>query len=328
MNSFLKLSRKAICKAGLSGPLMRLSPAGPLILLYHGVRENGAGDEFDRTGKHVEADRFRAQLELLQRHFRIVPLDDLVTRLLNGESGRGMLSITFDDGYVNNLEVAAPILHRMGLPATFFLATGFIGTGRWLWNDQIEAALGATRLESVELAELNGRVSLASQPERTKAVAGVKRALKKRPWQEAAARVAEIAGLLGLAHDKPFGHYSFMDWEQARGLTRLGMDVGAHTVNHAILSRVPLEEATGEILESRDRIRTQLGACSDIFCYPNGKQADYSPAVMDVCKQNFRAALAAEPGAARGEDRYEIRRFALDNFTSVKQLASVVAQAA
>src|SRR4051794_17108734 len=125
MKSFWKLSRKALCKAGLSEPLMRLSPAAPVILLYHGVCENGSGDALDRTGKHVEADRFRPKLELLPRHFRIVPLDELVGRLLQGESGRGLLAITFDDGYVNNVELAAPILHRMGLPATFFLATGF-----------------------------------------------------------------------------------------------------------------------------------------------------------------------------------------------------------
>ena len=117
-----------------------------------------------------------------------------------------------------------------------------------------------------------------------------------------------------------------MGWDDARALLSAGFEVGAHTVNHAILSRVPLETATEEILESAARVKAETGSCSRTFCYPNGKHADYTPGVMEVCRQRFDAALAAEPGAARLEERFEIRRIGVDGGTSLRRLAARLLQ--
>jgi peptidoglycan/xylan/chitin deacetylase (PgdA/CDA1 family) len=119
-----------------------------------------------------------------------------------------------------------------------------------------------------------------------------------------------------------------MSWDDARALVREGFEVGAHTVNHAILSRVPLSEATGEILDSQARVRAETGTCSGTFCYPNGKLTDYTPQVMDVCRRHFDAALSAESGAARLEDRFEIRRIGVDGGTPVQRLAARILQGA
>jgi len=69
------------------------------------------------------------------RHFTVVPLGELVERLATGRDVGGLLAITFDDGYLDNREVAAPILSRRGLPATFFVATDFIGSSQVPWWD-------------------------------------------------------------------------------------------------------------------------------------------------------------------------------------------------
>ncbi|WP_201096055.1 polysaccharide deacetylase family protein [Thiocystis minor] len=67
--------------------------------------------------------------------FRVVPLSQQLDELGRKSSG-GTLSITFDDGYRDNFENAAPILERFGLPATFFVASGFIGTNDVAWWDE------------------------------------------------------------------------------------------------------------------------------------------------------------------------------------------------
>jgi peptidoglycan/xylan/chitin deacetylase (PgdA/CDA1 family) len=119
-----------------------------------------------------------------------------------------------------------------------------------------------------------------------------------------------------------------MSWTEARQLRAAGFDIGAHTVNHALLSRMPMAEAEREIIESRSRILAEIGSCSATFCYPNGKRRDYSPEVRDFCGRHFAAALSTEAGAARQEDLYELRRVVVDNRTTAGRLASRVLQAA
>jgi len=90
---------------------------------------------FHRVNDWMEEDaitcspaRFEAFCRFFQRHFRVVRLSDQVAGCRAGRDMGGTLSITFDDGYRDNYEVAAPLLRRLGLPAAFFVATGFIGT--------------------------------------------------------------------------------------------------------------------------------------------------------------------------------------------------------
>src|SRR5262249_43066013 len=89
-----------------------------------------------------------------------------------------------------------------------------------------------------------------------------------------------------------------------------GFELGAHTVNHPILSRIPFEEARDEILESRRRIEAEVGRCSPVFCYPNGKTEDYTPAIVELCRSHFQAALSTQFGRARPTELFELRRIA------------------
>lgn len=79
---------------------------------------------------------FDAYCRFLARYFRVVSLTTLLDCLRDGTDISGMAVITFDDGYLDNAEVAAPILRRYGLPATFFVATDFIGSQHVPWWDE------------------------------------------------------------------------------------------------------------------------------------------------------------------------------------------------
>ena len=107
-----------------------------------------------------------------------------------------------------------------------------------------------------------------------------------------------------------------MNWDQARQLKAAGFEVGAHTVNHPLLSRVPLTHGEREMLDSRDHIARELGTCLDVFCYPNGKSGDYTPAILECAAKHFRAALATNRGPARATERYELRRIGVGDATT------------
>jgi hypothetical protein len=79
-----------------------------------------------------------------------------------------------------------------------------------------------------------------------------------------------------------------------------------------------------EMLESRDAIRRELGACSDVFCYPNGKAADFTPEIVACAARHFYAALSMERGPARPTERFALRRIGIDHGTTPDGLAGVL----
>jgi peptidoglycan/xylan/chitin deacetylase (PgdA/CDA1 family) len=307
--------------------LLQATRGAPTSLLYHGVTDEPREGLIDCEGKHVTGALFRYQLELLARNRKVVALTTLVDTLRNGGDAREMVAITFDDGYLDNAEYAAPILKEYGFPATFFLASGFIGLQRWLWNDRLEAALHRTQRQRCTPTILGEEILLGDILERRQALRRIKRVLKQLSWQEAEARVEELERELELDREPPSGLYRFMGWDDAKRLAGSGFEVGAHTVNHALLSRVPQAEAELEILNSRDRITAEIGACSKTFCYPNGKASDYTAPVREFCSRHFDAALSAVPGSMRAGELFELRRLAVDNATPAALLAKMLVRA-
>lgn len=107
----------------------------PLVLVtaFHRVNDAIAED-----GLTCSSAKFDAFCRFFKRYFNVVPLSEQVKGLREGRDVGGSISITFDDGYLDNYEVAAPILRRHGLPATFFITTGFIGgTSVPFWDRQL-----------------------------------------------------------------------------------------------------------------------------------------------------------------------------------------------
>lgn len=141
----------------IKGGLGRLSVLGALhrpvmkgqaiIVAFHSI-VRGASDGALRCG----VDDFDAYCRFFARHMRVCTLTELAAAVRAGEPPGGRLVITFDDGYADNHELAGPVLERYGLPATFFVSTGFIGSehqtdwdksvgvrSRWMTVDQVRA---------------------------------------------------------------------------------------------------------------------------------------------------------------------------------------------
>ena len=327
LSRLARLPTRILCKIGAAPRLMRLTRGAPVILMYHGVTADAGIGLVNHSGKHVHIDLFRRQLQMLRRHRKVAPLAVLVQALQKQQDVSGMVAITFDDGYLNNAECAAPVLADLKLPATFFLSTGFIGTARWAWVDRLEAALQAAARGQFRISLLGERVQLDGIVQRIELLRSIKVILKTMSWDAAEASVRLLEEELRVEQTEPWGVYRFMSWDHARQLVEAGFEVGAHTVNHALLSRMPLAEAEHEISASRERIVAEVGSCSATFCYPNGKHSDYTQGVMDICRRQFAAAVSTELGAARSDELYELRRVPVDAGSIEDRLASMVVQA-
>ena len=139
---------------------LALASRGKLsILIFHRV--------LSKADPLLPSEPSAAQFDALLRHiktrFAVLPLSDAVRRLYDGTLPAGALAITFDDGYADNLAVAAPILQRYGIPATVFISTGYLD-GRCMWNDLVIEAFRSSKQAELDLTTLSlGKHLLASK---------------------------------------------------------------------------------------------------------------------------------------------------------------------
>lgn len=288
-----------------------LSPAGASarlsVLIFHRVLP--AIDAL--FPEEVDVRRFDHICAWLARWFNVLPLDVAAQLLRAGRLPSRAMSITFDDGYADNHDLALPILRRHGLTATFFVATGFLNGGR-MWNDSVIEALRRSRHDSVDLSGTAaagiGLLPLSSVAERRQAISRVIGATKYLAPSERSAWVAAIVDRAGAELPDDL----MMTTDQVRGLHRAGMGIGAHTVSHPILARLASAEAHREITEGRRALQDIVGAPIPLFAYPNGKPGtDYGPESVSMVRElGFEAAMSTAWGTARAQhDPFQLPRF-------------------
>jgi len=324
----MKLIKRSLQKmfyaGGIMQTMLKVRAGSPMILMYHGVSTGGSAGLRNCEGKHVPRDLFTEHLRFLKKYKNVVSLNDMVEGIQHGDDLRNVLALTFDDGYENNCTVAAEILSDFNMPAAFFISTGYIGVNRWMWTDRVEHALDRTDRDAVTVPGVPGVLSLATFPQKKLSLRRIKAYLKQQPGENCESYVRELENELGLRETDPSGDYRFMSWQQVRDIATAGFEIGAHTVNHPILSRIKREDALNEILASHERICAEIDRCSEVFCYPNGKLTDYTEEIKDICRLHFRAALSTNRGPARRADLYELNRIGIDSSTTLSQLAWVL----
>ena len=267
-----------------------------LILTYHRV----CPQRDSLVAGNAHAAGFARQMQVLARGFRVLPLAEAAERLQAGTLPARAVCISFDDGYADNADVAAPILARYGLPATFFIATGFLDGGR-MWNDTIIETVRAARGPAIDLGGLGlGRVPLDGIAARAAAIEGLIGTCKYLEPDARAARVDAIAAAAGVDPPRDL----MMRSEQVRALHDAGMEIGAHTVRHPILSSISTAESEHEIVASRDRLSAIIGGPVRSFAYPNGKPGvDYRREHVEAVRRaGFTVAVSTVWGAAGVKD--------------------------
>ncbi len=259
----------------------------------------------------IDADQFEAICRWSRSWFNVLPLDVAARRLSDRTLPARALAITFDDGYADNHDVAMPILIRHRLPATFFIATGFLDGGR-MWNDTLVEAIRGTTLASIDVSDLLGIENavhpLGTISERRNAIDALIRQTMYLGLGRREAVVEEIA----LRCRAVLPNDLMMRTDQVRALRDAGLQIGAHTVSHPILAGLDAATAYKEIAGSKNRLEELLDKRVGLFAYPSGKPGrDYSQeSVAQVRNLGFDAAVSTDPGASSpSTDPLQIPRF-------------------
>lgn len=255
-----------------------------MILCYHGVVSQEHKDRFGYENT-VSAGEFRQQLEFIRRHFHPVTAAEL---LRSRETGSALpanpVLVTFDDGYRNNLRIAAVTLREMKIPALFFVSTGYIGGKDVLWPMDLTSRVASAQHGSVPLP--------AGGEEAVPSVRDERRALAKRLRDQCKRLPAETTEaymdrLRACVECRDFDEElnAFMTWDEVRELRRQGFEIGSHTVQHPILTRVSPGRLEQELAASKSAIERELGEDCPWIAYPNGGSEDVSREVFEAARR-------------------------------------------
>ncbi|HNG37409.1 MAG TPA: polysaccharide deacetylase family protein, partial [Nitrosomonas sp.] len=249
------------------------------------------------VGQKGDIASFDTHLRILTRNFNILPLSKAVNMLKSNTLPSRAVSITFDDGYADNAEIALPILKKYSAVATFFVSAGVIDGGR-MWNDTIIESIRHAQGDILDLSQLNmGSYPIKSLTERQKVLITLIEKLKYTPQEQRQEFVDKLSALIAAK----LPNNLMMTSDQVRELHREGMEIGAHTINHPILARIENPTAYNEIAEGKKMLEEIIKAPVNLFAYPNGKpNKDYLLDHVKMVKEiGFDAAVSTAWGAAQ-----------------------------
>ena len=281
-------ARRFLGPLGYTAGLRHVYRHAVRILMYH---------------RFPAASHLEAQCEHLKKHYRPITLTEAAESLRTGKSPPGAVVFTVDDGYRDFVD-AYPILKAYSIPALVDLVADLPDHNPWLWTDRLTHYLQTT-----------GDVETATT---------VKRRLKRLPDRERRAYLDSLPGF----DAAPPREYTPLSWDDIRQLAGNGVEFGAHTRSHPILSSLPDRHAVeDEIAGSKKRLEEEIGARVRHFCYPNGKPPDYNSEVIEVVRESgFETAATTITGInSTGADPFLLQRIPGDPMHGLSRFGHAVA---
>jgi peptidoglycan/xylan/chitin deacetylase (PgdA/CDA1 family) len=301
--------------------LSRLHAGQLAILTYHGVVET---PQSIPDPCMVPIEEFRRQMHFLRDNFEVLPLDEALRRCRDRRVQRPIVAITFDDGYQSNHDLALPVLEKLGLPATIYLTTGFLDTDTTIWTGLLQHAFTVTRLQRLEW---RGRQwELDSVSARGACLREVKRQIKSQSQTCLFAAVTELTQLLTGSDRITLDASSPYRMLGAASLQRLAksdrIQLGAHTHQHFVLSRIEREMQRSEIRISKQMVESLTSKPCRFFAYPNGKPEDFNDdtiAILGDC--GFEFAVTTIEGLCNASSFSPLRlpRLSVNGQSSISQ---------
>lgn len=290
-----------------------------IVLMYHRVVPQRDVDRiYSHPGIVTESETFEKHLQALRRYFRVISVDEFGERMITGRpfDDRSCL-ITFDDGWQDNFTEAFPLLVRYALPAVIFLPVGFVGTGRRFWQETLSDLF--FHALTLPKSDRKGMNELALSKLGLDLDGLVPDEIGKAQIQDAVTKGKalsddELESLLEQASRAMDGTLNgrdhldtFLTWEQVKTMAGSRIRFGSHTVNHKILTQIPLDQVQEEVGSSKIAIERELGHEINWFSYPNG---NFNQQIEQfVQSTGYRLGFSTEAGLTSAADNcFNIKR--------------------
>jgi peptidoglycan/xylan/chitin deacetylase (PgdA/CDA1 family) len=210
-----------------------------IILCYHRI----ATDSRDPYSLCISPSEFRRQMEFVRTWFCPVALRELAQSGAQ-ESSRPGLAVTFDDGYLDNLTEASPVLEELGLPATFFVTSAGLVEPHVYWWDVLARSPVPDKPKvhhTLVHADLNMRHQIMTELDLTPGC----RPDETMPRPMSAEEIRTLA-------------------------SKANHEVGVHTTNHLFLPSQPSDVCTRELVDCKASLERLLNRPVSSVSYPFG----------------------------------------------------------
>lgn len=327
----LELSKRALLSQALDltgcGRALRASRVwqGVLILNYHRI-----GDPklslLDRNLWSATPQDFDYQVGLAAKHFDVIGLEDLEVAI-NQPRGRYVM-FTFDDGYRDNYAEAYPILKSHGVPATFFLTTGFLDSAQVPWWDNIAWMVRTSPLSALDVNRWTSSPVPFDEPHREGAIRRLLDVYKGLPGEQTAEYLEFLAAALQTGHcPRSISDDLWMTWDMVREMRRGGMSFGGHTVTHPVLANLSASDQDWEVGECKRRLVEELAEPITAFSFPVGGRSSFNVFTRTaLATHGFKLAFTYYGNYCRPghQDLYAISRTAIETDIDQRQFRAVV----
>jgi peptidoglycan/xylan/chitin deacetylase (PgdA/CDA1 family) len=296
------LIRTAFEALYFSGAHALLSPfcrgVGAVFMLHHIRPPRSGGFQPNRTLEIAPSFLEAVIITLREADIELVSLDEMHRRMSARNFGRRFACITLDDGYRDNKEWAYPIFKRQQVPFAIFVPSSFPDRLGKLWWVVLEQAIANTNSFAFGFKDEIRRMSCASLAEKHRTFSSLYWWLRSLPTNEAILDVIDdIARRYDIDAQELCGELC-MSWQEIAELaTDPLVTIGAHTVNHVILSKSSDAAADTEMTAGRMALTDALGKPPQHFAYPFGDPSTAGPREFRAAAQaGYKTAVTTRPG--------------------------------
>jgi peptidoglycan/xylan/chitin deacetylase (PgdA/CDA1 family) len=306
---------RAARRAGLPG-------GGLTVLLYHRVADPEAIGPLDPSMIDATPAEFDAQMGYVRENFHPVSIDEVLAARRAGKPlPADSVLISFDDGYRDNFENAAPILERHGMTGLFFITTGHVRHRRLFWWEQVSLLVRRAQVPRLRLVYPRAEeMPLGTPEDRARAVRGLNRIIKERYAMDLDRFLSGVAEACEVRWDPAeataLADQALMTWDDVRTLRRRGMGIGSHTDSHRVLLTLPPEPLAAELAGSRAALEAHLGEPVTTIAYPVGRSvAEVVPVRAAVAAAGYELGFTTRAGVNRlraDDDPFDLLRLSVD----------------
>ena len=274
-----------------------------VMLLYHRVVPQHTIHEICSLPQIVTPlDHFEAQMDYLSAQYHVLSMGEFEkARQKRSALPLRTAVITFDDGWEDNYSHAFPALTRRGIPATIFLSTAYIGTGRAFWQEQMvyllqvwQRRLQSGDIKATEAQHLPPELSTVLLPGSSEGA--VLRLIESLKDRDDTVRASLLSALAEKLQNPPLPLHAngFMNWHQVREMHAAGIEFGSHAHSHHLLTALSRADVAREVRESKTQMETFVDTPVTTFAYPNG---NYNYDVITELKAaGYRLAVTTRKG--------------------------------
>jgi len=289
----------------------------PLVLLYHRV----ADDPIDSQLLAVSPKNFDSHLKELSENYRVISLYELIEELQQGVLNPDTVALTFDDGYLDNLTNALPLLEKYKLHATVFVVTGMVGSEQEFWWDTLERIFltGEVLPENLSVTSQRGKRvwDLRTAQGRLNAYDELCEILRSDQFEDIQQSIHDLLEWAGMESTGRLSH-RILNHEQLIKLAESRfIEIGSHSVTHTRLTVLTPEGQRWEIKESKKQLETIIKRPIRFISYPYGTVTDFSQDTAKIIvEEGYIAGISNIQGnIGRPVDLYAIPRRLVRNWS-------------